>query len=63
MGTEDKIADWSYIGDAVYVVYDGFGFWLHTDDHNDPTNAIYLEPDVLSALIHYAKRHGYEIQD
>ena len=49
MKTED------YIGDGVYVKFDGFGIELRA---NSPTNdeMIYLEPQVLAALNHFAKR-------
>ena len=48
--------DWSYIGDGVYVKFDGFGFQLHANSHDNPTDRIYLEPNVLEGLIGYAKK-------
>jgi len=39
-----------YIGDGVYVVYEGNGFWLYANDLEKPTDAIYLEQEVLDAL-------------
>ena len=39
-----------YIGDGVYVLYDGNGFWLYANDLEKPTDAIYLEQEVLDAL-------------
>jgi len=47
-----------YIGDGVYVEYDGEGIMLKANDHLDPTDTIYLEPNVLEALIRFAKRMG-----
>ena len=47
-----------YIGDGVYVTYDGFGIILHANDHLDPTDCIYLEPEVLDTLNKFAKRVG-----
>ena len=47
-----------YIGDGVYVEYDGSGIMLKANDHLDPTDTIYLEPEVLAALIRFAKRMG-----
>jgi hypothetical protein len=41
----------SYIGDGVYAIFDGFGIWLHANDHRFPTDKIYLEPQVFNALV------------
>ena len=45
-----------HIGDGVYIGYDGFGFWLHANNHEDPTDRIYLEPSVIEALNCFVKR-------
>jgi len=45
-----------YLGDGVYSIYDGFGIWLHTNDHKHPTDRIYIEPSVLEALNRFVKR-------
>jgi hypothetical protein len=45
-----------YLGDGVYAIYDGFGIWLHANDHKNPTDKIYLEPSVLNALNNFNKR-------
>lgn len=47
-----------YIGDGVYTEFDGHGIMLKANDHLDPTDTIYLEPEVLIALIRFAKRMG-----
>lgn len=39
-----------YIGDGVYVEYDGLGVWLLANNPHIPTDKIYLEPSVLKAL-------------
>ena len=52
----DKNED--YVGDGVYVGFDGFGIWLKVNDNDNPDRLIYLEPLVLEALIRYAKRMG-----
>jgi len=39
-----------YLGEGVYVKYDGYGFWILANDHMDPTDKIYLEPHNLAAL-------------
>jgi hypothetical protein len=33
-----------YIGDGVYVEYDGHGIALNANDATNPTDSIYLEP-------------------
>lgn len=45
-----------YIGDGVYVKFDGYGIELRTNDHLNPTNKIYLEPEILENLINFNKR-------
>ena len=42
-----------YIGDGVYALFDGQGIWLHANDHANPTDRIYLEPEVVSSLKRY----------
>ena len=39
-----------YLGDGVYVEFDGYGFVLKANDNRNPTDTIYLEPAVLAAL-------------
>lgn len=45
----------SYLGDGVYAIFDGYGIWLHVSDHRNPTDRVYLEPSVLSALNAFEK--------
>ena len=45
-----------YLGDGVYAIFDGYGIWLHANDHEHPTDKVYLEPQVLQALNDFAKR-------
>lgn len=40
----------NYLGDGVYAIFDGYGIWLHANDHANPTDRIYLEPEVFEAL-------------
>ena len=42
-----------YIGDGVYVDFDGFSLWLTTEDGISVTNRICLEPQVYAALTQY----------
>ncbi|KKM75039.1 hypothetical protein LCGC14_1394180 [marine sediment metagenome] len=43
----------SHLGDGVYAIHDGFGIWLHANDHENPTDKIYIEPEVLEALLRF----------
>ena len=45
----------SYLGDGVYALCDGFGIWLHTNDHENPTDRVFLEPQVFEALVQFEK--------
>lgn len=45
-----------YLGDGVYALFDGYGIWLHANDHENPTDKIYLEPEVFKALIRFDER-------
>lgn len=48
-----------YLGDGVYAVHDGFGIWLTAENGLAATDAIYLEPEVLAALVRFAAAaHG-----
>ncbi len=48
----------TYLGDSVYAEFDGNGIRLTTENGypNDPSNIIYLEPEVIRAFIEYYKR-------
>lgn len=48
-----------YIGDGVYVIYDGYGIWLHANHHEHPTDKIYLEPNVLKALNNFNEQCNF----
>lgn len=45
-----------YLGDAVYVEFDGYGLVLTTEDGIRATNRIVLEPDVYLRLTEYVDR-------
>ncbi len=50
--------DKTYIGDGVYVSFDGFGVVLTTEDGYQTTNTIYLDPSVwvdLESYVHSLK--------
>jgi len=44
-----------YLGDSVYADFDGYMLCLTTENGMGPSNTIYLEPEVMLALIHYAE--------
>jgi hypothetical protein len=47
-----------YIGDSVYVSFDGYHIVLTTENGlpGDPSNTIALEPSVFKSLCEYEKR-------
>ncbi len=49
---EEQRKNHCYLGDGVYVEWDGMHFVLRTGDHRDAhcDNKIYLEPSVLDSL-------------
>jgi len=46
-----------YLGDSVYVGFDGYHIWLNTNNGypDDPRNAIVLEPLVFEALARWVE--------
>lgn len=51
---ENKI----YLGDGAYAEYDGYGVKVTAENGIRATDTVYLEPDVLKALINFAQKHG-----
>lgn len=51
-------ANKKYLGDGVYVSYDGFHTILTTEDGARVENEIYLDPSVLKELEIYCKDNG-----
>ncbi len=49
-----------YLGDAVYAVIESGMLRLTTDSHlpQDARNIIYLEQEVMEALVKFAKKEG-----
>ena len=45
-----------YIGDGVYVAFDGYSLVLTTENGLALTNTIVLEPPVYTALVEYVSR-------
>jgi len=44
-----------YLGDGVYVTYDGYHLILTTENGIETTNTIYLDSVVYSALLKYVE--------
>ncbi len=44
-----------YLGDGVYMVYDGYSLHLTTEDGISATNTIVLEPEVWQSFDRYTK--------
>ena len=45
----------AYLGDAVYVSFDGYQVWLSTTNGIGITNSIALEPPVYMHLLDYVE--------
>lgn len=45
-----------YLGDSVYVAYDGFALILTTENGSYATNSIVLESEVYLELVRYVKK-------
>lgn len=45
-----------YLGDGVYIKFDGSGFELMANSHIDPTDRIYVEPEVYFAIVKFAEK-------
>jgi len=44
----------TYLGDGLYVKFDGYQIVLLSNDPKNPTNEVYLEQSVFNQLINYA---------
>ena len=51
-----------YLGDAVYIDYDGTDLILTTEDGVEESNRIILEPAVIDALERYLKNLHDELE-
>ena len=52
-----------YLGDSVYVSFDGYNVKLTTENGFGPSNTICLEPEVLFHLVKYATDLGFQLKD
>lgn len=44
----------AYIGDGVYVRFDGSGIWIAANHHEN--EVVYLEPEAIKSLNHFYNR-------
>lgn len=51
--SEQAVTSKRYLGDAVYVDFDGYSVVLTTEDGIRSTNTIYLESGVMQSLLEY----------
>lgn len=51
----NELAGSEYIGDGVYVSFDGFQVWLRTSNGMEITNMIALPPEQIRNLNKYIK--------
>ena len=57
MNDDKRLNNKVYLGDSVYVNYDGYMLTLTTEnDSGPPSNIIYLEPGVYTGLVQYTTR-------
>jgi hypothetical protein len=48
----------TYLGDGLYVDFDGYQLVLTAENGEKVTNVVYLEPQVYIALTEYVKELG-----
>lgn len=51
---EDKVVE--YLGDGLYAKIEHGQLVLLANSHVTPSDTVYLEPEVLNALLDYLKR-------
>lgn len=45
----------TYLGDAVYCLFDGYSYLLRLNDHRNKEGQICLEPQVLNSLLNFVE--------
>jgi hypothetical protein len=46
---------WQHLGDGVYASFDGYQIALRANSPANPTDTIYLDPQVRDALANYMR--------
>ena len=55
-----KINECIHLGDGAYLHFDGWGWELRANDHEHPTDRVYLDPAAVRALIKAITEHYNE---
>lgn len=55
-----------YLGDGLYAIYDGYSIELRANDLDNPTDKVYLNPEVLANFFNFVetlkkRRINYEL--
>ena len=51
--TMDKV---EYLGDGLYVKWDGYQIWLLANDHQNPSDSVALDSHTLNAFLKFIER-------
>ncbi|HBD93195.1 MAG TPA: hypothetical protein DC057_03385 [Spirochaetia bacterium] len=46
----------AYLGDGVYINWNGYSLELMTGDSDDPIDVIYMNDEILANFIEYVKK-------
>ena len=60
MKAEVAMSEYNLKQTKIYAISDGYGIWLYVNDIDNPTDRIYIEPSVLTALNDFYNR---ELED
>jgi len=64
MAEEFQRKTWKdYLGDGLYVVFDGYQYELRANDMEYPTDKVFLEPNVLKNFMGFVERIKAEIKE
>ena len=47
---------YDYLGDGLYVQFDGYQLALKANHHEYPTDTVYMEPQVWGNLVKFVER-------
>lgn len=56
----EELQEPEYLGDGIYAGHDGYQIWIGA---NAPTGTVALEPGVFLALLRYAKKVGFKVEN
>lgn len=57
------MSDYQYLGDGVYVMWDGYHVVIMANSHIQPTDVIYFDPYVLKSFMKYVERLERQLQE